>query len=82
MTEINSINKNVLVLGQSGTVYEDRKDFQSSLFANVYKRALQITSESIIKQQNYLKKAEPSERPYNIITFIGRRGTGKTSAML
>lgn len=72
---------------KKGIVYEEVQDFEHSIYNNVYlwaKEAVeQITADSRQKEKfrqsnTKVKNTETS----NVISFIGRRGTGKSSAML
>ena len=70
-------------LGRIGVVREQQDSFKESLFCNAYKEAGMLTA-MIGKEQYNAKKEEHAiyEQSDNIITFVGRRGTGKSSAML
>ncbi len=72
--------KYVMEAGKTGIVYDD--NYTQSLFSSVYKRAAQLTYESADNQRNLMYNKEVRDQPNNIITFIGRRGTGKSSAMV
>ncbi len=73
----------LLDLLKKGIVYEEAKDFTNSIYQNVYtwaKEAVeQIAIDSRKKDKNVKGKNTETS---NVISFIGRRGTGKTSAML
>ena len=78
----------VIKAGYKGIVYENFSDFESSIFSKVYEKAINLT-EQIIERNTELQKSKThgndfrnKEQVDNIIAFIGRRGTGKTSAML
>lgn len=78
----------VIKAGYKGIVYENFSDFESSIFSKVYEKAINLT-EQIIERNRELQKLKThgndfrnKEQVDNIIAFIGRRGTGKTSAML
>lgn len=67
--------------------YEKSEEFEESLFADVYDRAIKLTS--LIIEANIKEEAEliddsfcTEERYNNIISFWGERGMGKSSAML
>ncbi len=68
--------------------YEQRKEFKDSLFADVYRKAVQLASQiandNIKDERNVLIDKEfcTEERFNNIISFWGERGMGKSSAML
>ena len=59
---------------------------ERSFFRNVYKQALEQISMIIQQNNNYIsennKKQNSKHDIQNIIAFTGRRGTGKTSAMV
>lgn len=75
----------------NNVVYEEPNEFQSSVLYDAYLKAFEITKE-IVKNNKLLveargRKAHGSqlrntEQIYNIISFTGSRGAGKTSAML
>lgn len=80
--------KYIIEPGKGGIVYEDYKRFDESLFRNVYEKATVLTKQ-IIEENDKLRNSKAhgnefrnNEQINNIISFIGRRGTGKTSAML
>lgn len=82
-------DENVLKIGSEGVYYESFRDFPKSYFRNVYYQALLLVNDIIEKNDtlsNLYAKDGNANRKYreinNIITFIGGRGTGKTSAML
>lgn len=78
----------IIKLGHKGIVYEDYAEFDKSIFESVYREAkkyvYQIVMDNIQLEQseNYGNNFRNKEQVDNIIAFIGRRGTGKTSAML
>lgn len=73
--------ENIIQLGKTGIVYEDVEEIEQSIFQKVYSRAFGLTRQIILSQSMTERKGE-NEQLDNIITFVGRRGTGKTSAML
>lgn len=72
-TVINSFHK--------GIVLEDVRSFESSIFNKVYKNACRLVTECISSRNESAKLEKNQRYPDNIITFVGRRGTGKTSSM-
>lgn len=64
-----------------GEVYETRKEFDQSIFHRVYKRAYDIVQDSVNRQLDDRGTDFFQENVDNIVTFVGRRGTGKSSAM-
>lgn len=78
-TKVNKID--TINLGQRGIVYEGREAFEKSLFHKVYDRATTLVRESV-REQLQTKNKVNCNQIENIITFVGRRGTGKTSSML
>lgn len=72
----------VISTSHRGIVYENRKDFSDSIFQQVYKRAYLQVQESVLLQLSKKNNSKRNEDSDNLITFIGRRGTGKSSAML
>lgn len=74
--------------GKRGIIYENYSDFSTSVFHKVYDRANRLM-EQIISEDEEIKaiahhgnEFRNREQIDNIIAFVGRRGTGKTSAML
>ena len=75
----------------NNVVYEEPDEFQSSVLYDAYLKAFEITKE-IVKNNKLLVEARDekahgshlrnTEQIYNIISFTGSRGAGKTSAML
>lgn len=70
----------------NGTVHEEYKEFSTSIYSELYLKATRLV-ESIVNDNNEwigrrkdLRNTD-FERS-NIISFVGKRGTGKTSAML
>lgn len=64
-----------------GEVCERRNCFGKSLFHRVYKRAYMIIQKQIELQLQKDEEPGIQETNDNIIIFMGRRGTGKSSAM-
>lgn len=75
-------NISTVVLGKRGIVYEKREDFHTSLFNKIYERAFSLTCHSVETQIREKRQEGMHEQLDNIITFVGRRGVGKSSAML
>ncbi len=77
--------KILLKVAGTGNKYETCEEFESSYFHEQYTQAITI-AKNIIEQSNRIQ--EMSNQLYqnqeicNIISFIGGRGSGKTSAML
>ncbi|OUQ28337.1 hypothetical protein B5E77_03335 [Lachnoclostridium sp. An131] len=65
--------------GECGPKYEKIETFLTSPLRNVYYNAFRMT-EHVIRMSEEHEKGR-YERLYNIISFMGERGTGKTSAM-
>lgn len=92
MNEKEGKHISIILPGQQGIVYENRSKFPDSVFHKVYERASMLTRDSVNAQSEKSRNIEPygqmgrNTEPYgqvdNIITFVGRRGTGKSSAML
>lgn len=73
-------------LVSNGVVCEESGEFEESIFSDVYKKAFKLM-ESIIEDNEEWKNWKRKNRNSafeisNIISFVGRRGTGKTSSML
>ena len=64
-----------------GEVCEKRSNFSRSLFRRVYKRAYMIIKKQIELQIQKGEELNAEETNDNIIIFMGRRGTGKSSVM-
>lgn len=60
-------------------VYEDLSNVNDSIFENVYKSAERTLAKII---EDNAKNTEDNEQVGNVISFLGGRGRGKTSAML
>lgn len=77
--------KILLKVDGTGNKYENYKEFESSYFHEQYTHAI-ITAKNIIEQSNRIKgmpnQFYQNQEICNIISFIGGRGSGKTSAML
>ena len=81
MEEIDT-NVGVISSFQQGIVYEERDKFSKSIFRRVYKRAYALAQEMVNLQLENEGLESYRQSSKNIITFVGRRGTGKSSAML
>lgn len=77
----NSLLLSVNQLMSNGTVLETREQLEQSIFTDTYKRAENIVKEIIQDNYNWRKNTNQEFSSSNVISFIGRRGTGKTSAM-
>lgn len=69
-----------------GIHIDKESDFDTSIFADVYKNAKQsveriVTDNRLWKKPGYAQKNLQKISISNVISFIGRRGTGKSSAM-
>ena len=64
-----------------GEVCEKRTNFEKSLFRRVYKRAYMIVQKQIELQLPRGEEEGVKETNDNVIIFMGRRGTGKSSVM-
>lgn len=63
---------------------EVREEFEKSLFRNVYRSAYKDIQEKVFRQienKDKVLSLEENQSSDNIITFIGRRGTGKSTVM-
>ena len=69
------------VNGDNGAVVENMENLSSSFFKDAYYDAFFLTEKIIKENQEYEKNVATQERLYNTITFIGERGSGKTSVM-
>lgn len=71
----------VITKAYRGEVCEKKNVFNQSLFRRVYKRAYRILQEQVNLQVPQTAEQELEENTDNVIVFMGRRGTGKSSAM-
>ena len=62
--------------------YEDLKDVEQSVFEDVYREADKTLYKIVEGEQKYKTKDEKDQNSLNVISFLGERGRGKTSAML
>ena len=77
----NNRNKYIdLQIEGTGIKIEDTKNFEKSYYSYEYERAFRVLS-SIIKKDSHNKDSLNKDESYNIIAFVGTRGTGKSSAM-
>lgn len=67
-------------LYQDGLVIEEPKELERSLMLPEYRRAAVMVSE-IVQRSEPLKNSHDGTAVNNIISFVGDRGTGKTSVM-
>lgn len=61
---------------------ETYQNFQMSLFSGIYENAAEMILDILNDTQVYKNVISNGEQICNIITFMGERGKGKTSAML
>lgn len=81
---IKSQNSVMISGNHRNEVLEKRMDFDNSLFRRVYKRAYSIVQENVniqLEKDRSHRSHMVDENIDNVITFMGRRGTGKSSAM-
>ena len=71
-------------LDRERIVIENDNEFETSVFKYVYNKAELLLKDIVFKNyQNRDKKGKEEEAHIdNVISFEGRRGTGKTSAMM
>lgn len=69
--------------------YENIESFNDSIFSSVYAQASYLVREIIEKNEEYHNNKRKrgnryrnQEQIYNVISFVGGRGIGKTSCML
>lgn len=73
---------------QNKVNYESFEDFRNSYFFKVYKTAASMVQNILQENQKYYEETitgndvRNQEQIYNIISFVGKRGAGKTSSML
>lgn len=63
-------------------VVEKAKEFKESVFWPVYQRTKVLLEDIILRDQGQDNDAHLSSDRKPVISFVGRRGTGKTSAMM
>ena len=70
----------------NGVVHEEYQEFENSIFSLLYSRAARqiekIVSNNKLWVENGKSQKNTDFERSNVISFIGKRGTGKTSAML
>ena len=76
----NNLLLSVNRLMSNGTVLETREQLEQSIFADMYKRAENLVKGIIRDNYNWKRNTKTEFSSSNVISFIGRRGTGKTSA--
>lgn len=91
--ELETLNKyRILSLDRlisNGVVYEEYQQFKNSVFADVYTNAVKLTEQIVLANREYAEQnrnriqrgSSATFEFSNVISFVGRRGTGKTSAM-
>lgn len=69
--------------------YEGIQEFDQSIFRSAYRQAASITKEIVKKNEEYHNNPRKrgnvyrnNEQIYNILSFVGDRGSGKSSCML
>lgn len=77
----------ILAIDRYEVKLESVKEFESSYYSNVYRNAYKLVNEiiienqSIVKENEYMMKSDIRNQVCNTISFIGGRGSGKSSAM-
>lgn len=72
---------------ESGICVEEESAFEKSIFSDVYENAA-VSVENIVqmnwknRKSQTIKLSHQEQEIANVVSFIGRRGTGKTSSML
>lgn len=81
--------KNIISLERlliNGPVVESYEDINNSIYEDIYKSAKRQTENIINTNREYNRECRKGKKytfeGSNVISFVGRRGTGKTSAML
>lgn len=87
MKETNSRVISLNKLLRKGICYEDIQDFKESIYHDVYKRAKEaviqiVESNEELRLRQAREKTKRNTEIANVVSFIGRRGTGKSSSML
>lgn len=78
--EFRILDQNKLL--REGIVIERPEEFGKSVFRNEYKKANELIKNIIIKKQNAQRDGYDKSSAFNVISFVGSRGSGKTSLML
>ena len=69
-------------LCEENIVVEKAKEFEESAFWLVYQRTEVLLEDIILRDQEQDNDSHLSSDRKPVISFVGRRGTGKTSAMM
>lgn len=74
----------ILKIESAGSKAENIEDFKKSYYASEYAHAFQVVKKIIAQQmntRNRIHRERHDSEIFNIVPFIGGRGTGKTTAM-
>lgn len=70
----------------NGVVCEELAEFEESIFSDVYRKGIDLIKTIIEDNETWQKRKRGNGSSAfeisNVISFVGRRGTGKTSSML
>lgn len=70
-------------LVSNGVVHEEYRDISTSMFGKIYQNAGRLIEKIILDNCELIENGKSSDfERSNVISFIGNRGTGKTSVML
>lgn len=70
----------------NGVVHEEYQEFENSIFSLLYSRAAKQIEKIVFNNKLWVENGKSQKNTdferSNVISFVGKRGTGKTSAML
>ena len=70
----------------NGVVHEEYQEFENSIFSLLYSRAARQIEKIVFNNKLWVENGKSQKNTdferSNVISFVGKRGTGKTSAML
>lgn len=70
----------------NGVVHEEYQEFENSIFSLLYSRAAKQIEKIVLNNKLWVENGKSQKNTdferSNVISFVGKRGTGKTSAML
>ncbi|MCI9530848.1 MAG: hypothetical protein HFH38_03695 [Lachnospiraceae bacterium] len=67
---------------EKGIHYENQKDFSASIYANVYQGAFESVKQIMTDYERHRNVKGRNMEIANVVSFVGRRGTGKSSSMM
>ncbi len=67
---------------EKGVHYDNQKEFSESIYANVYQRAFKSVKQIMTDYERCRGVKGKNMEIANVVSFVGRRGTGKSSSMM